>query len=683
MGWFLIGAAALLRTDNLAVLRLFVAALASINCGLMIAIVRLAFNNRWMAVLAGLLLALYPVGAFYDTDFVIASQSLELVCIGLFGVLWLWRRPANWTGAVLFGLGFGVISITRFELITLMPIMALWLIWKQRTRRTLFQVALAAVIAIAIMLPTIWRNHSHGTNYLLTPTGPAEIYRGNNRDADGTYGGGQASATTYGEYYDLLWKDIQLSIPRFIELELHKVGLYLSRNEPGNNLNYVVAGAQFTPLLQINPLNFSILMGLFLFSVIIGLWRREQAATLFGLMFLVMMAVTMLIWIEARIRTPVICVMIPVIAYGVVTAVNMVRGLPHPLVPSPQAERGNPQATTLVAIVWTGIRGEIKLLLLAAAAVIVILLLGNFAEHNLPQPVTISALPGSAHVANAIYDGTLKLVGWNIEDQYSHDGNIQTRHPYVVSLYWELVKPTTINYSYSVGFYEDGPIVSYDQPVGAVSYPHTVTSQWDMNRIYVDHVGLTYASYNGPELERTGAVLLTVYPWRSAEQILPAEGFPGNPIHIQLTQAAIVNPPGELPKGFPTDIPATPFGDKLILKGWQFQASAKPGDKIPVTLGWETTSVPMNRSYSIGVFIFTSAGKFVGQTDSAPHDGALLTFEMPTSYQFADVKQLQLPTDPDTYSLYVCVYDSETQDRLAVSGTTDNLKKIGEVTVGG
>src|SRR5579871_1856058 len=52
MSWFLIGADALLRTDNLGVLRLLIAALAAINCGLMIAIVRLAFNNRWMAVLA-------------------------------------------------------------------------------------------------------------------------------------------------------------------------------------------------------------------------------------------------------------------------------------------------------------------------------------------------------------------------------------------------------------------------------------------------------------------------------------------------------------------------------------------------------------------------------------------------------------------------------------------------------
>ena len=40
-----------------------------------------------------------------------------------------------------------------------------------------------------------------------------------------------------------------------------------------------------------------------------------------------------------------------------------------------------------------------------------------------------------------------------------------------------------------------------------------------------------------------------------------------------------------------------------------------------------------------------------------------------------------MPTEPDTYSLYVGIYDNETHDRLPVNGTTDNLKKIGEVKV--
>src|SRR5579859_5351437 len=98
MSWFLIGASSLLGTDNLAVLRLLIAAMAAINCAILYAIGRLAFGDRAVAALAGLLLALYPVGAFYDTDFVITAQATQLVTIGLLGVLWLWRSPRNWTG---------------------------------------------------------------------------------------------------------------------------------------------------------------------------------------------------------------------------------------------------------------------------------------------------------------------------------------------------------------------------------------------------------------------------------------------------------------------------------------------------------------------------------------------------------------------------------------------------------
>src|SRR5260221_5356055 len=96
--------------------------------------VRLDFGDRSMAVLACLLLAFYPVGAFYDTDFVITAQAMQLVTLGLFGILWLWRYPRNWTGAVLFGLSFGALAVTRFELIHLAPVIAFWLWFKHRQR---------------------------------------------------------------------------------------------------------------------------------------------------------------------------------------------------------------------------------------------------------------------------------------------------------------------------------------------------------------------------------------------------------------------------------------------------------------------------------------------------------------------------------------------------------------------
>src|SRR5262245_56041716 len=53
MSWFMIGISTLMRTDNLGALRVMVAALASLNCGLMIAVARMAFGKRWVSILAG------------------------------------------------------------------------------------------------------------------------------------------------------------------------------------------------------------------------------------------------------------------------------------------------------------------------------------------------------------------------------------------------------------------------------------------------------------------------------------------------------------------------------------------------------------------------------------------------------------------------------------------------------
>ncbi|MHB8750451.1 MAG: hypothetical protein ACYDBJ_14820, partial [Aggregatilineales bacterium] len=249
MPWLLILSSSLLRTGSSGALRVLLAWLAAINCGLLVATTRLAFRLRAVSYLAGLLLALYPVSAFYDTDFVITAQATQLVSVLLFGACWLWRAPRNWTGAVLIGVSVGLLALFRFELVALFPVISLWLIAVRRDRRLWLQLLTAVVIAAAVIAPVALHNRANGANFLITPVGAAELYRGNNRDADGTYGAPIASQTTYTDYVRYLWEDIRLSPLRFVELELHKLGLYMSRNEPGNNLSYVKSGADVSPLL--------------------------------------------------------------------------------------------------------------------------------------------------------------------------------------------------------------------------------------------------------------------------------------------------------------------------------------------------------------------------------------------------------------------------------------------------
>ena len=75
--YFLGFAGLLTGSDGLLQLRLFTAALAALNCALTAAFTWRATGRRGAGLAAGLLLALYPVSAFYDTDLVITAMFAE------------------------------------------------------------------------------------------------------------------------------------------------------------------------------------------------------------------------------------------------------------------------------------------------------------------------------------------------------------------------------------------------------------------------------------------------------------------------------------------------------------------------------------------------------------------------------------------------------------------------------
>jgi hypothetical protein len=662
MSWFLIASSRIIRTANLGALRVWTAALAALNCGLFVATTRLAFGRRWVGVIAGILFAIYPVGAFYDTDFVITAQTTMLLSLGLFGVLWLWRSPHNWTGAVLYGVSFGAIAVTRFEPIFLAPVFGLWLIGVRRDRRAVLQVALAAVLCVAVTLPIVVHNLSHGADYLITPVGQAEIYRGNNRDTAGNYGGGQASATTNFDYMHYLWVDIRLEPRRFVELELHKVGMYLSPDEPGNNLNYKESGEAVSPLLRSIPLDFRILLILSLFGFFALLREREPAAILLGAAFLVLMAAIMLIWVEARLRTPTIVFMIPMAAYGIVYAVGHF----------PVKRRAG---TITVSY------PDLRLFAVSAGIIVVVLVVAQFFYRDLPRPVTVDKLPDSAQHADAVYDQTLKLVGWKIEENYSRAGIIEPFHPYVVSLYWELIQPTTVDYGFAVALVIDGErVLGVDFPVGFISYPDRTTSTWKPGEIHVEHVGLAYNKFIGP-VDISGDLLLSVYSDPAAAHLFPAEGVPAAPTHLLLAQPALIWGEGELPEM--AAIPAAPvaFGKVLDLYGWTYPCVVTSGEPVDITLGWRTTHHPISRPNIFAVYILTETNAVAAQADSPPHAGRLLATSLPTGFAFGDTKQLTAPAEPGTYTLYTTVYDYDTGNRLSISGAPDNLLKLGTLQV--
>ena len=667
MSWFMIAATQVMRTDNVGALRVLTAALAALNCGLYVAVAQLAFGRRAVSYLSGLLLAIYPVSAFFDTDFVIVPQATILLTVALFGVLWLWRSPRRWTGAVLYGAAFGALAVTRFETVAIAPVLGLWLIAVRRDWRAVFQVGLAAAVCGLVILPVALHNRAGGADYLITPVGQAEIYRGNNRDASGAYRSSTASRTTSHDYLTYLRYDIQLAPRRFVELELHKIGLFLSAQEPGNNLTYIISGEGVSPLLRAIPLNFQVLLGLALFGLVILARQHHPTAVLFPLAFLALMASILMIWVEARLRTPVVLFMILPAAYAVVIAAEWL--LSHRAagggIAFRRADWGRGMRQVIIPIV-------LIVALLAAA---------SYATLHLPRPITANHLPESATRVDAEFDGTLRLVGWEIQENYSRAGVIVPFQPYVVSLYWELLQPTSIDYSFSLGvFVGDERVIAFDHPIGDVAYPEFPTSRWKTGTIYVEHVGLNYRRFDGPTLI-TGVLLLNVYPERDAEALLPAANLSGAPTHLQLAQPALAWGEGMLPDDVPLLDDPVPFGQVLRLRGRSVPQSGIAGQSVAVVLAWETTARPITRSLIFSVGLLGADGQLVAQSDGPPLEGQLLAISLPTHFAFGDTHYLTLPDQPGEYSFYTLVYEYDSRDRLSVPGVRENLLYLGTFDV--
>lgn len=652
--YFLGLVSALTGSADLHTLRLVLALIASLNCGLMAGMTWLATKRRGAGLSAGLLLAFYPPAAFYDTDFVITSQALTLATL-MTGAAWLaWRRPRALVWPALSGLTLGAGVVTRFELLAPGVAGACWLLALQGLRRAWRQVLVLALAALLLIAPVALHNRQGGADYLITPAGPQEMYRGNNRDTDGLRGPSNASATTHDDHLHWLLQDIALEPGRFGQLVLRKLAFFLSGQESGNNLNLALSGQAVSPWLARNPLNFTVLLVLTIAGLVM-LWRAGQRP--FALLLLTgaltYLAMVLLLWVESRLKTPVIAWMLPAAGVAIDRGLAALRQgrLPAGLL---RHWRLAPAIAALLLLIETGVR-------------------------ELPRDVTLAALPAEARAANLIYDDRLELVGWQVREQYSPRNSIRPFHPWVVSLYWRLLRASEVDYSFSLKYFiGDRAVIAWDRPLGYVAYPRDYSSEWQVGPIYVEHVGLSYKKYDGP-LERTGRVVLDVYPQRN-----PAAGFdPHSRDGARLPRPVLARPAILLPPGSIDLEPAgreIAFGDALHLLGADLPSRAAPGERVAIRSAWRSGARQIEASYAIGLFLFRD-GEYILNVDSPPAGGALRTFSLLPGYRFEDEKWLKLPSEPGLYDVRVAVYDQRDLARLPVAGAGDNLHFIGSIEV--
>lgn len=652
--YFLGLVSALTGSSDLHTLRLALVVIASLNCGLMARITWLATKQRGAGLAAGLLLAFYPPGAFYDTDFVITSQALLLATL-MTGAAWLaWKRPRALVWPALTGLTLGAGAVTRFELVAPGLACACWLLALQGLRRAWRQVLVLALAALLLIAPVALHNRQGGADFLITPAGPEEMYRGNNRDTDGLRSPSNASATTHDDHLHWLLQDIALEPGRFGQLVLRKLAFFLSSQESGNNLNFALSGQAVSPWLARNPLNFSVLLALTMAGLVM-LWRAGQrplALLLLTGAFTYLLMV-LLLWVESRIKTPVIAWMLPAAGFAIDRCLALLR-------------QGSQAA------------GPLRYWRLAVAIAAVLLLI-EAGVRELPRDVTLAALPPDATAANLIYDDRLEFVGWQVREQYSPRNSIRPFHPWVVSLYWRLLQASEVDYSFSLKYFiGDRAVIKYDRPLGYVAFPRDYSSEWQVGPVYVEHIGLSYRKFDGP-LERTGRVVLDVYPQRNPEAGFdPHDRDGARQARPVLARPAILLPPGS--NAIARGDREIAFGDALHLLGVDLPSRAAPGQRVAVRSAWRSGAQQIEAPYAIGVFLFRD-GEYISNVDSPPAGGALLTFSLLPGYHFDDEKWLELPPERGVYDVHVGVYDQRSMARLPVAGAADNLHFIGSIKV--
>lgn len=636
-------------------------------CGLMVAVGWMVARRRWGGYLTGLLLAVYPVAVFFSTVLLTEGLASVLVAVFLFLALWQREKLSLWRSALL-GVTLGIMTITRTNLAMLWVAWAV-LLWldARRLRPFALHAGLSLLFMLLLIAPvTLWNRQSAagGEFPLVTTTGMDEIYRANNRDADGLRSDSPAMQTAIDVgYQEALIADISRDPLRFIQLQFRKAGIYWSAVEPGNNIDYLQSGETPSPLLRIIPLDFRIIALVGWVGVIALLFSpaSRRLGIFFALINLLIFAGTMPLWAEGRLKQPAVVPLVATAAFAITQIVE-----------------------------WLNARDWQKLTRYAAVpAVGLLLIFGglDWTAANWPQTRPVAGVPEDVRRLDLVFGDQLKLIGWRVLPEWpaAEKGWTHFLRSYTVQLYWEALQPMTEDYDFYLAYVLDGERVGgLDRAIGTVSFRPKPTSEWQPGEIYAEIIGFRIPQ--NVTRERAGDIQLGVYvapgdpndPNRAIIP-LPITSLENAPTSISLQKLAVFDTGyiGSELEGYTPN--SVTFGEQIALRGYQLPAEAALDESISLKLYWAGLA-EMTTDYTILLHIEDEAGNMVAPFDVPPRGNTLPTSTWPPDYPIADEIAITVPDTPGTYPVYIGWYDPLTLVRLP-TGTPDDRILLGEILV--
>lgn len=145
--------------------------------------------NQKAAILAGLIYAVYGVLVFYEGMFLIPILFLFFTVWGMYRIV-EYRGSSSWKTWLLTGILFGLATISRPNILIVMPFLTLWLFFISDKKAAFLKrvsVPLYLIIGVILMiLPVTVRNIVVvGEPILISSQGGINLYLGNNTEADG------------------------------------------------------------------------------------------------------------------------------------------------------------------------------------------------------------------------------------------------------------------------------------------------------------------------------------------------------------------------------------------------------------------------------------------------------------------------------------------------------------------
>ena len=266
------------------------------------------------------------------------------------------------------------------------------------------------------------------------------------------------------------------------------------------------------------------------------------------------------------------------------------------------------------------------------------------------RPATVAALPAAAQSLTATFGDSIRLLGYQVEDQSFQPG--QTAF---LTLYWQGIDPIDTDYTLFIHLLDDNDLILAQRDVyhGPGLFP---TSQWIAGDIFADRYALSLPNTTFAPAQASFAVGL--YDANNSSRLLTATGQDNvrfGQIEIQSRQTGDISNPQQLH-----------FEEGIVLAGYALdRRRATAGDTLTLTLYWQAKDTP-SANYKVFVHLTNDNDLRVAQHDSDPQNGAAPTGSWMPGQIITDDHPLQinLEAQPGAYRFIVGLYQAETGRRL-------------------